>query len=332
MSWIRDKELSLIERLCANVLKAGPMPKHVAFIMDGNRRYAKKCHVERQEGHSQGFEKLAETLRWCLNLGICEVTVYAFSIENFKRSKEEVDGLMELARQKFTRLLEEKDKLQKHEVCIRVIGDLSLLPLDIQKLIAQAVLETKAYSKCFLNVCFAYTSRHEVTNAVCEVARGVQEGLIEPRDVTENLLDQCLYTSHSPDPDLLIRTSGEVRLSDFLLWQTSHACLVFQSVLWPEYTFWNLCEAVLRYQYNYSAIQKARELYSREQSRLQNEADQTWAQQKMSSVEHINGEEKKKVFQGFILECRTEREQRTQNFLKSLERKRESFLESLCTN
>ncbi|CAJ0953091.1 unnamed protein product [Ranitomeya imitator] len=108
MSWIRDKELSLIERLCANVLKAGPIPKHVAFIMDGNRRYAQKCHVERQEGHSQGFEKLAETLRWCLNLGICEVTVYAFSIENFKRSKEEVDGLMELARQKFTRLLEEK--------------------------------------------------------------------------------------------------------------------------------------------------------------------------------------------------------------------------------
>ncbi|XP_066429171.1 dehydrodolichyl diphosphate synthase complex subunit DHDDS isoform X2 [Eleutherodactylus coqui] len=221
MSWIRDKELSLIERLCANILKAGPVPKHVAFIMDGNRRYAKKCHVERQEGHSQGFEKLAETLRWCLNLGICEVTVYAFSIENFKRSKEEVDGLMELARQKFTRLLEEKDKLEKHEVCIRVIGDLSLLPLDIQKLIAQAVLETKAYSKCFLNVCFAYTSRHEMSNAVREMAWGVQEGLIEPRDVSESLLDQCLYTSNSPDPDLLIRTSGEVRLSDFLLWQAS---------------------------------------------------------------------------------------------------------------
>ncbi|KAG8588715.1 hypothetical protein GDO81_006070 [Engystomops pustulosus] len=206
MSWIRDKELSLIERLCANVLKAGPMPKHVAFIMDGNRRYAKKCHVERQEGHSQGFEKLAETLRWCLNLGICEVTVYAFSIENFKRSKEEVDGLMELARQKFTRLLEEK---------------------------------------CFLNVCFAYTSRHEVTNAVCEVARGVQEGLIEPRDVTENLLDQCLYTSHSPDPDLLIRTSGEVRLSDFLLWQTSQR--LYSSPLVDRSNFLELIEAVLRY-------------------------------------------------------------------------------------
>ncbi|KAE8623885.1 hypothetical protein XENTR_v10005767 [Xenopus tropicalis] len=221
MSWIRDKELSLIERLCANVLKAGPIPKHVAFIMDGNRRYAKKCHVERQEGHSQGFEKLAETLRWCLNLGICEVTVYAFSIENFKRSAEEVEGLMELARQKFARLLEEKDKLKKHGVCIRVLGDMTLLPLDIQKLIAQAVLETKDYSTCFLNVCFAYTSRHEISNAIREAAWGVQEGLLDPRDVSESLLDQCLYTAKSLEPDLLIRTSGEVRLSDFLLWQAS---------------------------------------------------------------------------------------------------------------
>ncbi|KAG8451778.1 hypothetical protein GDO86_003827 [Hymenochirus boettgeri] len=148
-----------------------------------------------------------------------------------------------------------RDKLAKHGVCIRVLGDLTLLPMDLQKLIAQAVMETRNYSECFLNVCFAYTSRHEISNAVQEVAWGVQEGLLEPRDVTESLLDQCLYTAKSPDPDLLIRTSGEVRLSDFLLWQTSYSCLVFQSVLWPEYTFWNLCEAILRYQFNYSSIQ-----------------------------------------------------------------------------
>ncbi|KAM4046225.1 dehydrodolichyl diphosphate synthase complex subunit DHDDS isoform 4-T4 [Anomaloglossus baeobatrachus] len=239
---------------------------------------------------------------------------------------------MELARQKFTRLLEEKNKLQKHEVCIRVIGDLSLLPEDIQKLIAHAVLETKAYSKCFLNVCFAYTSRHEISNAVREVAWGVQEGLLEPRDVSENLLGQCLYTSNSPDPDLLIRTSGEVRLSDFLLWQTSHACLVFQSVLWPEYTFWNLCEAVLRYQYNYSVIQKSRELYSKERSRLQNDTDDTWVQMNIHRLEFRDEEEKSKVFQRLMFQCRTERENRTQNFLKELEKKRECFLQSLCTH
>uniref|UniRef100_A0A7N5JEA3 Alkyl transferase n=1 Tax=Ailuropoda melanoleuca TaxID=9646 RepID=A0A7N5JEA3_AILME len=181
MSWIKEGELSLWERFCANIIKAGPMPKHIAFIMDGNRRYARKCQVERQEGHSQGFNKLAETLRWCLNLGILEVTVYAFSIENFKRSKSEVDGLMDLARQKFSRLMEEQEKLQKHGVCIRVLGDLHLLPLDLQELIAQAVQATKNYNKCFLNVCFAYTSRHEISNAVREMAWGVEQGLLDPR-------------------------------------------------------------------------------------------------------------------------------------------------------
>ncbi|XP_073871848.1 dehydrodolichyl diphosphate synthase complex subunit DHDDS isoform X7 [Macaca fascicularis] len=184
MSWIKEGELSLWERFCANIIKAGPMPKHIAFIMDGNRRYAKKCQVERQEGHSQGFNKLAETLRWCLNLGILEVTVYAFSIENFKRSKSEVDGLMDLARQKFSRLMEEQEKLQKHGVCIRVLGDLHLLPLDLQELIAQAVQATKNYNKCFLNVCFAYTSRHEISNAVREMAWGVEQGLLDPRPLT----------------------------------------------------------------------------------------------------------------------------------------------------
>uniref|UniRef100_G1LVQ2 Alkyl transferase n=1 Tax=Ailuropoda melanoleuca TaxID=9646 RepID=G1LVQ2_AILME len=182
MSWIKEGELSLWERFCANIIKAGPMPKHIAFIMDGNRRYARKCQVERQEGHSQGFNKLAETLRWCLNLGILEVTVYAFSIENFKRSKSEVDGLMDLARQKFSRLMEEQEKLQKHGVCIRVLGDLHLLPLDLQELIAQAVQATKNYNKCFLNVCFAYTSRHEISNAVREMAWGVEQGLLDPRE------------------------------------------------------------------------------------------------------------------------------------------------------
>uniref|UniRef100_A0A8D1J7M1 Alkyl transferase n=2 Tax=Sus scrofa TaxID=9823 RepID=A0A8D1J7M1_PIG len=181
MSWIKEGELSFWERFCANIIKAGPMPKHIAFIMDGNRRYARKCQVERQEGHSQGFNKLAETLRWCLNLGVLEVTVYAFSIENFKRSKSEVDGLMDLARQKFSRLMEEQEKLQKHGVCIRVLGDLHLLPLDLQELIAQAVQATKNYNRCFLNVCFAYTSRHEISNAVREMAWGVEQGLLDPR-------------------------------------------------------------------------------------------------------------------------------------------------------
>ncbi|XP_030637808.1 dehydrodolichyl diphosphate synthase complex subunit DHDDS [Chanos chanos] len=328
MSWIREGELNLLERFAANVLKAGPMPRHVAFIMDGNRRYARKNKVERQEGHSQGFNKLAETLRWCLNLDIKEVTVYAFSIENFKRSKEEVDGLMELAKQKFYRLLEEQQNLEKHGVCIRVLGDMTLLPYDLQQVIAQAVVATRNHNKCFLNVCFAYTSRHEIANAVKEMAWGVEQGLIKSSDVSEALLSQCLYSSNSPNPDLLIRTSGEVRLSDFLLWQTSYSCLAFQSVLWPEYSFWNLCEAILQYQFSYRSLQKARELHKEEQAQQQLESDRVCVAQ---LVQHggngkpMDAHNRQKALNNYT----TSREERVHNFLAALQSKRDNFFHKL---
>uniref|UniRef100_A0A8C7C063 Alkyl transferase n=1 Tax=Neovison vison TaxID=452646 RepID=A0A8C7C063_NEOVI len=296
MSWIKEGELSLWERFCANIIKAGPMPKHIAFIMDGNRRYARKCQVERQEGHSQGFNKLAETLRWCLNLGILEVTVYAFSIENFKRSKSEVDGLMDLARQKFRRLMEEQEKLQKHGVCIRVLGDLHLLPLDLQELIAQAVQATKNYNN----------------------------------DVSESLLDKCLYTNHSPHPDILIRTSGEVRLSDFLLWQTSHSCLVFQPVLWPEYAFWNLCEAILQYQMNHSMLQKARDMYAEERKRQQLERDQAAVTEQLLR-EGLLASGDAQLRRTHLHKLAARREERVQGFLQALELKRADWLARLGT-
>ncbi|XP_051775059.1 dehydrodolichyl diphosphate synthase complex subunit DHDDS isoform X2 [Erpetoichthys calabaricus] len=271
------------------------------------------------------------TLRWCLNLDIREVTVYAFSIENFKRAKEEVDGLMELARQKFTRLLEEQDNLQKHGVCIRVLGDLDMLPLDIQKLIAQAVLSTRTHNKCFLNVCFAYTSRHEISNAVKEMAWGVEKGLIKPSDISEFLLEKCLYTSNSPDPELLIRTSGEVRLSDFLLWQTSYSCLVFQSVLWPEYSFWNLCEAILQYQLNHYTLQRAREVHREEQVLEQLEADRSCVAdllQQDGTGNLLDSQSKKDLLQKYT----AEREKRIHCFLNILQEKRNNFFVELNKN
>ncbi|XP_078001692.1 dehydrodolichyl diphosphate synthase complex subunit DHDDS isoform X4 [Phascolarctos cinereus] len=291
MSWIREGELTLLERFCANIIK---------------------------------------TLRWCLNLGIREVTVYAFSIENFKRSKNEVDGLMELARQKFTRLMEEQEKLEKHGVCIRVLGDLQLLPLDLQELIAKAVQATRNYSKCFLNVCFAYTSRHEISNAVKEMAWGVEQGLLDPSDVSESLLDKCLYTNNSPNPDILIRTSGEVRLSDFLLWQTSHSCLVFQPILWPEYSFWNLCEAILQFQMNHSMLQKAREMYVEERKKQQLESDQAAVTEQL--LREGCGPSGDSQLRLILLHKRSSgREERVQGFLQALERKREEWLARLGT-
>lgn len=254
MPWIGDYSLTPIQRFCSNILACGPVPRHIAFIMDGNRRYAKKRQINKAAGHSRGFEKLSECLRWCLELNIKEVTVYAFSIENFKRSKEEVDALMELARNKFTKLFEEKDKLMENGICIRVIGNLSLLPEDIRRLIAKAMILTKDNNKAILNVAFAYTSREEITHSIQTIVEGVKNGEILKEDIDEDLISNCLYTNLSPNPDLLIRTSGEVRLSDFLLWQISNTQIYFTEVLWPEFSVWHLLAAIFKYQRQYNTM------------------------------------------------------------------------------
>lgn len=220
MSWIQEEnKLTWFESFAINIIKCGPIPNHVAFIMDGNRRFATKSNMDKAEGHMKGFDKLSETLQWCLDVGVNEVTVYAFSIENFKRSKEEVDTLMRLAREKFARLLEEREKLNERGICIRVIGNLKLLPKDIQKTISEAMLLTKNNNKAVLNIAFAYTSREEITNSVKTIFEGVEQNELEVEDLNYALIDECLYTNKCSVPDLLVRTSGEVRFSDFLLWQ-----------------------------------------------------------------------------------------------------------------
>lgn len=220
MSWLRESDLSWAQRFALQVIKSGKVPRHVAFIMDGNRRYAKKLHLNRStDGHVHGFEKLAQALQWCLDIGIEEVTVYAFSIENFKRSEAEVDTLMQLAREKFGKFMEEKDELNKRGICIRMIGNWKLLPLDLQKCMADVMLLTQHNSKAFLNVAFAYTSRDEITESIRDIIDGVRRNELEPNDITDDLIRRCMYSGKSSDPDLLVRTSGESRLSDFLLWQ-----------------------------------------------------------------------------------------------------------------
>lgn len=220
MSWVRESNLSWAQRLALRVLKVGKVPRHVAFIMDGNRRYAKKFHLKSvTEGHVHGFDKLAEALQWCQDVGIQEVTVYAFSIENFKRSKDEVDQLIELAREKFRQFMEEKSQLNERGICIRMIGNWSLLPTDLQQCMAEAVLLTRNNKNAILNVAFAYTSRDEITHSIKDIVDGVRRNELEPCDITDSLIRRCMYSGESSDPDLLVRTSGELRLSDFLLWQ-----------------------------------------------------------------------------------------------------------------
>ncbi|XP_016956346.1 dehydrodolichyl diphosphate synthase complex subunit DHDDS [Drosophila biarmipes] len=248
MSWVSDYQYTWTERLAMRTLRAcGHIPNHVAFVMDGNRRFARSQQIDKIEGHSRGFEKLADCLRWCLDVGVREVTTFAFSIENFKRSSEEVEGLFNLAREKFARLLEETTRLNEHGIRIRVIGNIELLPLDLQKLVASAMLSTERNDKLFLNVAFAYTSRDEITQAVETVLRHGSQDLAA-EDISERLLEECLYTRHSPPPDLVFRTSGETRLSDFMMWQLSTSVLYFSNVLWPQITFWHFLASILAYQ------------------------------------------------------------------------------------
>lgn len=263
--WVRESNLLWYHRWIIKVLKAGPIPQHVAFIMDGNRRFAQKENIAKAEGHSKGFDKLSETLQWCQDIGITEVTVYAFSIENFKRSKEEVDTLMSLARDKFRKLLEERDKLHERGICIRIIGNTSLLPEDIQKFMAEAVLLTKDNKQAFLNVAFSYTSRDEITHSIRTVAEGVARKQLRQDDIDEELLTKCMYTKHGPDPDLLVRTSGEVRLSDFLLWQSSSTVIYFTKTLWPEFNIWHLFGAVFYYQRCYWQMHSIKDVLMEEE-------------------------------------------------------------------
>ncbi|XP_055716990.1 dehydrodolichyl diphosphate synthase complex subunit DHDDS [Phlebotomus papatasi] len=254
MSWVSDTKLPWWQRFAVSVVKVGKIPDHIAFIMDGNRRFAKKIQVEKAEGHSRGFEKLSNVLQWCLDLGVKEVTVYAFSIENFKRSKDEVDALLNLASDKFDKLIEEKDKLNENGICIRIIGNLEMLPVSLQQKIARAMHVTRMNSRAILNVAFAYTSRDEITHSVRTITEGVNESILDQEAITDELINRCLHTKHSTNPDLLIRTSGETRLSDFLLWQVSSTILYFTKILWPEITIWHLLGAIIQYQRFYYSM------------------------------------------------------------------------------
>ncbi|TPX68249.1 hypothetical protein SpCBS45565_g03307 [Spizellomyces sp. 'palustris'] len=247
------------QRALINLLRIGPIPKHVGFIMDGNRRYAKKLGVQTRVGHVVGSKSLEKTLEWCLDLGINVVTVYAFSIENFKRPREEVDVLMDLACRKFEEFSKHSTFVSKHSIRIRVLGDKSLLPPHVLEAARQAEAATRHHTRAVLNICCPYTSRHEMAESVALAVRGVKEGHLKVDDIDEHLLDRLMQTGEDPELDILMRTSGEKRLSDFLLWQVTKHCQVhFLDVLWPEFSFWNMLPVLLSYQANYTRRQAAR--------------------------------------------------------------------------
>ncbi|PAV75855.1 hypothetical protein WR25_14116 isoform D [Diploscapter pachys] len=236
------------------IITSGQIPRHVAFIMDGNRRFARKTDLESiQRGHEKGCEQMFKILGWCHEIGIKEVTLYSFSIENFKRSNEEVNGLMQLTEKILTKLVKQKERMETAQIRYRVYGNMTMLSPNLRELVGRLQRMTKHYAKGQVNFCFAYTAQDDMNRAFEWIRKGVEKGLIQKNQIDEWLISRCLDTAGS-EPDLLIRTSGELRLSDFLLWQCSNCHVYFDEDLWPEFNFVNLCKAILSYQMNIAKI------------------------------------------------------------------------------
>jgi len=224
-------------------------PEHIAIILDGNRRWASEQSLNPWIGHHHGAEKIEDLLNWCLDLGVKSITLYAFSTENFQRHPKEVDELMTIAEKKLKEILT-NERIHEHRVRVKVIGRLNLLPKSLQELIKQVEHATKDYDEHFLNVALAYGGRAEIVDATRKIAQKVEKGELKPDMIDEKTFERFLYTAHmsKQDPDLIIRTSGEERLSGFLLWQSAYSELCFLDVYWPAFRKIDLLRALRTYQ------------------------------------------------------------------------------------
>lgn len=236
-------------KLESEILKGGPLPTHVAIIMDGNRRYAKEILKadDPKEGHLKGKDKLEEVMDWCFNLGIRNLTVYAFSTDNFTRPGEEVGFLLELIKETLVQFSDD-ERIHENRVRMRVIGEKDMLDDDFKKVADYAESRTEGYSDFNFNIAIAYGGRQEIVTAVKKIAADVRNGKLDVSDIDEGLLSSHMYMGDIPDPDLVLRTSGELRLSNFLLWQLAYAELHFTDVYWPGFRYIDFLRAIRSFQ------------------------------------------------------------------------------------
>jgi len=215
--------------------------------MDGNRRFARELGLEPSEGHLRGKDKLEEMMDWCLEVGVTILTVFAFSTENLKRKSEEVNKLMDLFAENFRKAGDDK-RAHKYGIRVKAIGQRTLLPQHVQDAIAYAEERTKNYNNYLYNIAVAYGSREEILSAIRDIAEDVKAGKIDSKDIDGKVFSSYLYTADLPDPDLVLRTSGEERVSNFLLWQLAYSELYFADIYWPGFRKVDFLRAVRSYQ------------------------------------------------------------------------------------
>lgn len=228
-------------------IRQHPVPRHLAVIMDGNRRYAFEEGLSPQEGHRIGGSKLEEVVAWCHEVDIEGLTVFAFSTDNFKRSQEEVEHLMNLFAKDLQRLATD-ERIHEHEVRVKVIGETDALPEHVVAATSEVEEATRNYEQHYFNIAIGYGGREEIVEAVRQIARDVKNDEVDPDEVKKDLISSYLYTADSPDPDLILRTSGEERISNFLLWQLAYAELYFSDVYWPALKKTDFLNVIQSYQ------------------------------------------------------------------------------------
>ena len=236
-----------------NDIRKRHLPQHVAIIMDGNRRFAKEMKMDILEGYRRGRDKLEEILDLCRKTGIKILTVYAFSTENFQRDEKEVNEIMELFFETFNRMLND-ERIHKHKIKVNVIGNLYLLPENVRKMAGKVMDATKNYDNRILNIAVAYGGRGEIVEATRKIMKKVQIGEIKPEEIGYETISSHLYTADLPDPDIVIRTSGEERISNFLLWQVADSMIFFYDVFWPSFRKIDFLKIIKMYQVKQNGI------------------------------------------------------------------------------